>query len=90
MYMPDIEPNIVGDYDDTQLVAIDQLMVEAQPRGMSCVSHIVDRPSSTSARIKLIITLHDRYQLGCWGNDSCVSKFDLPAVDCNYEQASAQ
>jgi len=49
--MPDIEPQQVGTYDDTQLKAIDQLMVEAHDRG-----------------IKLIIAMHDRYQLGCWGN----------------------
>jgi mannan endo-1,4-beta-mannosidase len=32
--MPDIEPHTVGVWDDTQLEAIDQLMVEAQPRGL--------------------------------------------------------
>lgn len=52
--MPDIEPVTVGTYDDTQLNAIDQLMVEAHARG-----------------IKLTIALHDRYQLGCWGNGMC-------------------
>lgn len=31
--MPDIEPQIVGTYDNTQLEAIDQLMVEAHERG---------------------------------------------------------
>ena len=31
--MPDIEPKIVGTYDDTQLRAIDHLMVEAHERG---------------------------------------------------------
>ena len=49
--MPDIEPRQVGTYDDTQLRAIDQLMLEARERG-----------------IKLVIAMHDRYQLGCWGN----------------------
>ncbi|KAI4670642.1 uncharacterized protein J4E88_009734 [Alternaria novae-zelandiae] len=63
--MPDIEPQQVGTYDDTQLKAIDQLMVEAHDRG-----------------IKLIIAMHDRYQLGCWGNDTYVSKYKLPAIDC--------
>jgi hypothetical protein len=33
MEMPDIEPNQVGTYDDTQLRAIDQLMIEARERG---------------------------------------------------------
>lgn len=33
IYMPDIEPVSVGEYDDTQLLAIDQLMVEAKDRG---------------------------------------------------------
>lgn len=31
--MPDVEPETVGVWDDTQLEAIDQLMVEAQARG---------------------------------------------------------
>lgn len=70
--MPDIEPVAVGTYDDTQLNAIDQLMVEAHARG-----------------IKLTIALHDRYQLGCWGNDTYVSKYKLPAVDCNTASASS-
>ncbi|KAK0384836.1 hypothetical protein NLU13_7314 [Sarocladium strictum] len=65
VYMPDVEPKEVGVYDDTQLKAIDQLMVEAHQRG-----------------IKLTIALHDRYQLGCWGNDTYVQKYHLPAVDC--------
>lgn len=34
IYMPDIEPQEVGVYDDTQLEAIDQLMVEANQRGV--------------------------------------------------------
>lgn len=33
VYMPDIEPEQVGLFDDTQLEAIDQLMVEAHERG---------------------------------------------------------
>jgi mannan endo-1,4-beta-mannosidase len=33
--MPDIEPQTVGTWDDTQLRAIDQLMVEARERGMT-------------------------------------------------------
>jgi hypothetical protein len=33
VYMPDIEPEQVGHFDDTQLAAIDQLMVEAHERG---------------------------------------------------------
>lgn len=33
VYMPDIEPQTVGVYDNTQLEAIDQLMVEAHDRG---------------------------------------------------------
>ncbi|KAK2768866.1 hypothetical protein FQN54_000726 [Arachnomyces sp. PD_36] len=69
--MPDIEPESVGDYDDTQLEAIDQLMVEAHERD-----------------IKLVIALHDRYQLGCWGNDTYVEKYNLPAIDCAAIPAS--
>lgn len=34
VYMPDIEPEHVGVYDDTQLEAIDQLMAEAHERGI--------------------------------------------------------
>lgn len=37
VYMPDIEPQTVGVYDDTQLEAIDQLMVEAHDRGTPAV-----------------------------------------------------
>jgi mannan endo-1,4-beta-mannosidase len=33
--MPDIEQKQVGEFDDTQLKAIDQLMVEAHERGIS-------------------------------------------------------
>lgn len=33
VYMPDIEPVHVGQFDDTQLAAIDRLMVEAHGRG---------------------------------------------------------
>lgn len=57
--MPDIEPRQVGTYDDTQLRAIDQLMLEARERG-----------------IKLVIAMHDRYQLGCWGNGMVFFKLD--------------
>lgn len=32
-YMPDIEQMQVGEFDDTQLQAIDQLMIEAHERG---------------------------------------------------------
>jgi mannan endo-1,4-beta-mannosidase len=32
--MPDIEPEQVGTFDDTQLEAIDQLMIEAHARGI--------------------------------------------------------
>ncbi|CAG9952672.1 unnamed protein product [Clonostachys rosea f. rosea IK726] len=71
IYMPDVEPQTVGVWDDTQLEAIDQLMVEAHDRN-----------------IKLTIALHDRYQLGCWGNDAYVDKYHLPAVDCSTGKAS--
>ena len=32
--------------------------------------------------------MHDRYQLGCWGNDTYVSKYKLPAIDCAVGKAS--
>ena len=35
VYMPDIEPAQVGQFDYTQLAAIDRLMVEARERGKS-------------------------------------------------------
>jgi mannan endo-1,4-beta-mannosidase len=36
--MPDIEQKNVGEFDDTQLEAIDQLMVEAHERGIKLPS----------------------------------------------------
>ncbi len=39
--MPDIEPVTVGVWDDTQLEAIDQLMVEAEPRGTFIASFLL-------------------------------------------------
>ena len=65
--MPDIEPQEVGKYDDTQLRAIDQLMIEAHARGVHWIA-IRHVPSTDNLGIKLIIAMHDRYQLGCWGN----------------------
>ena len=41
-----------------------------------------------SVDVKLTIALHDRYQLGCWGNDSYVRKYNLPALDCSFGKAS--
>lgn len=35
-----------------------------------------------------MIAIHDRYQLGCWGNDSYVTKYNLPAIDCGTTDAS--
>lgn len=66
--MPDIEPQQVGKYDDTQLQAIDQLMIESHVRGTFPKSWFTRVPLMTIAGIKLIIAMHDRYQLGCWGN----------------------
>lgn len=43
--------------------------------------------NACGADIKLTIALHDRYQLGCWGNDSYVRKYDLPALDCSFGKA---
>ncbi|EFJ52864.1 hypothetical protein VOLCADRAFT_86264 [Volvox carteri f. nagariensis] len=35
--------------------------------------------------IKLIITLHDRYSLGCWGNNAYVDKYNIPTTNaCGY------
>lgn len=31
--------------------------------------------------MKIIITLHDRYSLGCWAIDAYVDKYDLPVAD---------
>lgn len=50
--MPDIEPETVGVYDDTQLEAIDQLMIEAHSRGI---------PIRVHQPILTLIDLH-RYQ----------------------------
>ena len=61
--MPDIEPQTVGVWDDTQLDAIDQLMMETKARGW------VSNPCKISWKlimcltgIKLIIAMHDRYR----------------------------
>ncbi|KAF5022179.1 hypothetical protein F66182_5766 [Fusarium sp. NRRL 66182] len=90
VYMPDIEPQTVGVYDDTQLRAIDQLMVEANDRGTLSSSTLLRRLLTVfRPGIKLIIAMHDRYQLGCWGNDAYVDKYHLPAVDCSNQPASA-
>ncbi|KAG6810440.1 hypothetical protein H0H92_011859 [Tricholoma furcatifolium] len=35
-----------------------------------------------SRDIKLVIAMHDRYALGCWGTDAYVAKYDLPTTDC--------
>lgn len=51
--MPDIEPKKVGVYDDTQLEAIDQLMLEAHERG---------RLEFRVLRLAMILTVCDRYQ----------------------------
>ena len=32
--------------------------------------------------IKLVIAMHDRYSLGCWGRDAYVSKYNLPTTNC--------
>lgn len=32
--------------------------------------------------------MHDRYQLGCWGNDTYAVKYNLPQIDCTYQKAS--
>ncbi|KAL4253208.1 glycosyl hydrolase 5 (cellulase A) family protein [Abortiporus biennis] len=32
--------------------------------------------------IKLIIAMHDRYSLGCWGTDAYVKKYNLPTTNC--------
>jgi mannan endo-1,4-beta-mannosidase len=65
--MPDIEPQTVGTWDDTQLRAIDQLMVEARERGTKENCNLIPLFLLTFSGIKLIIAMHDRYQLGCWG-----------------------
>lgn len=32
--------------------------------------------------IKLVIAMHDRYSLGCWGTDAYVKKYNLPVTGC--------
>lgn len=40
--------------------------------------------------IKLTIALHDRYSLGCWGQDAYVSKYNLPSSpNCAVPQTPA-
>jgi hypothetical protein len=47
--MPDVEPHTVGLWDDTQLEAIDTLIVESQSRGV-CIS------TTSSILLRLIIS----------------------------------
>ncbi|CAL1710284.1 unnamed protein product [Somion occarium] len=35
-----------------------------------------------SRDIKLIIVMHDRYSLGCWGTNAYVAKYSLPTTNC--------
>ncbi|TFK75578.1 glycoside hydrolase family 5 protein [Pluteus cervinus] len=35
-----------------------------------------------SRDIKLVIAMHDRYALGCWGTDAYVAKYRLPTTGC--------
>ncbi|KIJ64683.1 glycoside hydrolase family 5 protein [Hydnomerulius pinastri MD-312] len=35
-----------------------------------------------SRDIKLVIAMHDRYALGCWGTDAYVYKYNLPVTNC--------
>jgi mannan endo-1,4-beta-mannosidase len=70
--MPDIEPQQVGTYDDTQLRAIDQLMIEAHDRGVHYQKHQISLFMLNHTGVKLIIAMHDRYQLGCWGNGTFI------------------
>jgi mannan endo-1,4-beta-mannosidase len=46
--MPDIEPQEVGEFDDTQLAAIDQLMIEAHERGTVIFSSVDSRAGISS------------------------------------------
>ncbi|KAF9531071.1 glycoside hydrolase family 5 protein [Crepidotus variabilis] len=32
--------------------------------------------------IKLVVAMHDRYSLGCWGTDAYVAKYKLPTTNC--------
>jgi len=33
--------------------------------------------------IKVIVSMHDRYSLGCWSSDAYVRKYNIPTTDCN-------
>lgn len=43
---------------------------------------------NTLSELKLVIAMHDRYQLGCWGNDTYTKKYKLPTLDCAVAKAS--
>ncbi|KAF7978981.1 hypothetical protein HWV62_44237 [Athelia sp. TMB] len=43
IYVPDVEPNAIGTYDDTILNAIDQLMVEANSYGIKLLIAMYDK-----------------------------------------------
>ena len=68
---PDLEPDTVGVFDDSILLRIDQLMLEASQHS-----------------IKLDISMHDRYALGCWSEDAYYRKYQFPSgyPGCNAQK----
>ncbi|KAI8610731.1 hypothetical protein BC830DRAFT_718887 [Chytriomyces sp. MP71] len=75
----DLESNDVGDYDDTILTMIDQLL---------------QTMASGNYGIKLLICMHDRYQLDdSWGCDGYCTKFiqsmDVRSLDGFYKNSDA-
>lgn len=67
-----VEPDKVGEYDDTILYKIDRLMADCQDRGTLPSPLPPSLPSLTLllAGLKLMIALSDRYALGFWSTNS--------------------
>jgi hypothetical protein len=63
-------------------------MVEAHERGLSKRFPFNKSKFKCSSDIKLIIALHDRYQLGWWGNDTHVEKYNRPSLALMPRQAT--
>lgn len=48
-------------------------------------------PQVQSRGMKMIITMHDRYSLGCWSYDAYATKYRIrPSPDCNVSPVSGR
>eukprot|EP00798_Chlamydomonas_sp_ICE-L_P031538 gene31538-6723_t len=93
--VPDLEDTRVGAaYDDTILNAIDALMVQDIGVGAPYDDTILKAIDALMVQVvkrkmKLIIAMHDRYSLGCWGKDGYVTKYNIPTTEaCDTDTAA--